>query len=128
MLGGLRACRWGRTPARRARALFLFGTFLKNVLSPGYQSFGDGDDDDVVLCVVFVGMTPAQGRRALRGSGARSATSPWAGDGRATLNFSSRRFGFGDGGLCKKPARTVPLLASARERRQENPKGKPGRP
>ena len=31
MLGGLRACRWGRTPARQARALFLFRTFL-NVL------------------------------------------------------------------------------------------------
>ena len=32
-----------------------------------------------VLCVVLVGMMPAQGRRALRGSGARSATSPGAG-------------------------------------------------
>ena len=28
MLGGLRACRWGRTPGRQARALFLFRAFL----------------------------------------------------------------------------------------------------
>ena len=37
-------------------------------------------------------MTPAQGRRAPRGSGARSATSPGAGDGRAPLNFLFGRF------------------------------------
>ena len=35
VLGGLRSCPWGRTPARQARALFLFRAFL-NVLRPGY--------------------------------------------------------------------------------------------
>ena len=35
VLGGLRACRWGRTPTRQAQAFFLFRTFL-NVLRPGH--------------------------------------------------------------------------------------------
>ena len=35
VLGGLRACGWGRTPARQARAFSLFRTFL-NVLGVGF--------------------------------------------------------------------------------------------